>query len=87
MSKSGWNQKEHNLIAVGAAEVRRLHKEQAKGVRGKKRDALRDEIANNYAAENDFSEEQKENLFEELRYPTEKKIRDFYQMKKDYFGR
>jgi hypothetical protein len=86
MSKSDWNQKEHNLILVGAKQVRRLHKEQAKGVRGNKRDALRDEIANNYAAENDFSEEQKEKLFEELRYPFEKRMRAFNQMKKD-FGR
>ena len=83
MSKSGWNQKEHNLIAVGAEQVRRLHKEQAKGVRGNKREALRDEIANNYAAENDFSEEQKEKLFDELNYPFEKRMRAFNQMKKD----
>lgn len=86
MSKSGWNQKEHNLIAVGAEQVRRLHKEQAKGVRGNKREALLDEIGNNYAAENDFSEEQKEKLFDALKYPFEKRIRAFNQMKKD-FGR
>lgn len=61
-------------------------KEQAKGVRGNKREALRDEIANNYAAENDFSEEQKEKLFDELNYPFEKRMRAFNQMKKESIG-
>ena len=75
MSKSEFNSKDINRVLGGAGEVRRLHKEQAKGIRGNKREALRDDIANNYAAENDFSEEEKEMLFDELKYPLAKRLR------------